>query len=1380
MASPTDLTAIRATFLREVPFSIIKVNIFGMKQQRRVIVEHPPPGGPGNGRIKIETSAGESRRIVVIADVAGVERVPQPKNSTPAAAAEVARSVCFRFRSAGEASRTLIFLNVEERDAFLYEVEHLAPRIVKRRLDGTLGSTEDALEDEKRIKRIIVARLENAIAVAAKRARPVAPFGDFFSATGLPRVMRENDGIEDADVSRWLENAVISKHQESAGGRSATAEPLFYALLENARGSCEPFAFKLREGLISEDGSPPQHPALALGCATASAENFLELISLESVSARIHADDGLTLQLSVGDKRTLTFTFNESDVRSQFLERVRRSLPSIVVDDSWRGALPVRRVYRFDVVHIRPKRSPSVILLDATAGQFRLLRGKDIAGYAASLAREGSIATEDVIIPETVRVREVFDVSAHKFVVQRSTASPRVASVAFGECAQTPSTRTWLEFEFPSVAERERFVALSTAVVAGGAREGAASVDEAASALRGRLVLWTAPTVVDNMRIFAATFNVGGAGPPPLESKELDAWIPSPVRSAAVPDLYVISLQECGGQRDAWGTALSAHLGGSRSGLQFTLVDQISMWEMAMWIFVREEHASEISGVSHAARATGIGLANMVTGTRLGNKGGVGIALRWRETTLAFVAVHLPAKKTRVQKRHESMKKIARKLLLESLPLSSHCVDVLNGADHVWVLGDLNYRVSLPWDRVVELYKEKQFQEIAAFDTFAAEQGRKRVLHRFAELRPLPFAPSYRWERNMEEFSNKHLQVPSFTDRILHRSVPGEAGALTQTSYESATFFFRSDHRPVMSVFTLALPRPFSPPAPPRVAVPFPVPTFFSALDAPRMTVPLFAFLGPLRASRVSALAAPRSLSVTLFAPWLESPVPLGSATAIGLSDAQFSELRALRTEVIEEKKREKAAQKATQREEQIRERRESRDATARGASPATVQDRTSSSSPEPREWGGAPSSPLPVRPSTPSTPTHGGGIGASADSPVPPHRTGASADSPVPPHRRASEMPFDEDDDAEHDMDEASDDDGDHHWLYSDAESSDAGGRSSDLSSSALSRRAELLALTVSYEWHGAASGAAALALLKPIIWHPSALAAAHVHLVFHDAGDGLAIEGGGSPRVSATVGGGAAAASLFGVSVVEMRSAVRAAAAAVVAAGADEGVTVMAGDVPASPPIFFSVDIEFGGVPRGSASGRHTVRASNDETPFPEPPSPTRSPIFAARSPSVSAKLALESPAARLSPSPLNIPAAPAPIEEIETPPVAAPSLSPPLPTLPPPPPPPPSSTKLPPPPPLPAGRALGIIDSSRFEKPSVIIKRQNSGIGELMAAAATAAAAPVATPPPAKTPQPPPKQLTPSPPPPKPLAPSPPPAPVLAPPRPPPAPTFKAPPP
>lgn len=125
-----------------------------------------------------------------------------------------------------------------------------------------------------------------------------------------------------------------------------------------------------------------------------------------------------------------------------------------------------------------------------------------------------------------------------------------------------------------------------------------------------------------------------------------------------------------------------------------------------------------------------------------------------------------------------------------------------------------------------------------AHDQQVREVARGRVFVGFSEGR-IEFAPTYRWETGSDEFSWKRGQTPSYTDRVLARSLPGVADRLSQTAYAAATGLRGSDHRPVAAAYTLSLRRYYSAPAPPLGYTPYPVPTFFSAVVSSRQQLQL-------------------------------------------------------------------------------------------------------------------------------------------------------------------------------------------------------------------------------------------------------------------------------------------------------------------------------------------------------------------------------------------------------------------------------------------------------------------------------------------------------------------------------------------------------------
>ena len=188
------------------------------------------------------------------------------------------------------------------------------------------------------------------------------------------------------------------------------------------------------------------------------------------------------------------------------------------------------------------------------------------------------------------------------------------------------------------------------------------------------------------------------------------------------------------------------------------------MWEMGVWIFVATRHVADISNVTMSDVPTGIGLAKQVTGKQLGNKGGVGVSLQWRDVPMAFIVSHLAARPERIRQRMENYTAIVQRLGLS--PLAN--VDVLHAHDHVFWLGDLNYRVELPFDEALEGVRNRDWRKLAAHDQLLGELTKGSVLSQFKEPK-IDFPPSYRWSKTSQVLSNKRGQAPSYTDRIFYR-----------------------------------------------------------------------------------------------------------------------------------------------------------------------------------------------------------------------------------------------------------------------------------------------------------------------------------------------------------------------------------------------------------------------------------------------------------------------------------------------------------------------------------------------------------------------------------------------------------------------------------
>jgi hypothetical protein len=181
----------------------------------------------------------------------------------------------------------------------------------------------------------------------------------------------------------------------------------------------------------------------------------------------------------------------------------------------------------------------------------------------------------------------------------------------------------------------------------------------------------------------------------------------------------------------------------------------------------------------------------------------------------------LAARKERLKQRREHVFKIAR-----GLNIGRKDIDLYHQFHHLVFLGDMNYRVESDWATTLAHIEAKEWDLLGAQDQLRQEMGKLAVFPGFKEG-TLNFTPSYRWEKRVDSFSNKRFQSPSWTDRILIKTLPfgaredavelgctsakpaavplarlGEP-ALRQTAFGAVHAVKGSDHRPVYAHFVV-------------------------------------------------------------------------------------------------------------------------------------------------------------------------------------------------------------------------------------------------------------------------------------------------------------------------------------------------------------------------------------------------------------------------------------------------------------------------------------------------------------------------------------------------------------------------------------------------
>ncbi|KAG2158265.1 inositol polyphosphate phosphatase [Suillus bovinus] len=328
----------------------------------------------------------------------------------------------------------------------------------------------------------------------------------------------------------------------------------------------------------------------------------------------------------------------------------------------------------------------------------------------------------------------------------------------------------------------------------------------------------------------------GGAGVP----QDLVDWLLPTIQVASflskehrAPDIFAIGFQEL----------LPLHLG--LAGLSKTVLDNRDAHIRSQI----EKHTPGKESYTLVAKAVNVGVALLVyardsgvsrqvcdvqtqwTGTGpayMGNKGAVGIRFRVSDRgskvgeVFTFVCAHLTAHEAKLAQRVADYHHIVSTLLFPSLPSSpSSSPTTMYSTSHLFFLGDLNFRVTIPPSRLHEqtsqpynvlamLKDDASREQLKEFDQLL-NQRRKGTA--FIGLREGPFWAfkcTYKYKLGeVDRYSTK--RTPSWTDRIMyatHTDSPDspEKSNITNILYTSIPSYVTSDHKPVVCLLRLPPP----------------------------------------------------------------------------------------------------------------------------------------------------------------------------------------------------------------------------------------------------------------------------------------------------------------------------------------------------------------------------------------------------------------------------------------------------------------------------------------------------------------------------------------------------------------------------------------------
>ncbi|XP_057363219.1 phosphatidylinositol 3,4,5-trisphosphate 5-phosphatase 2 isoform X3 [Manis pentadactyla] len=308
----------------------------------------------------------------------------------------------------------------------------------------------------------------------------------------------------------------------------------------------------------------------------------------------------------------------------------------------------------------------------------------------------------------------------------------------------------------------------------------------------------------DMISVFIGTWNMGSVPPP----KSVTSWFTSKglgktldeVTVTIPHDIYVFGTQENSVGDREW---LDLLRGGLKelTDLDYRPIAMQSLWNIKVAVLVKPEHENRISHVSTSSVKTGI--ANT-----LGNKGAVGVSFMFNGTSFGFVNCHLTSGNEKTARRNQNYLDILRLLSLGDRQLSAF--DISLRFTHLFWFGDLNYRLDMDIQEILNYISRKEFEPLLRVDQLNLEREKHKVFLRFSE-EEISFPPTYRYERGSRDTYAWHKQkptgvrtnVPSWCDRILWKSYPETH--IICNSYGCTDDIVTSDHSPVFGTFEVGV-----------------------------------------------------------------------------------------------------------------------------------------------------------------------------------------------------------------------------------------------------------------------------------------------------------------------------------------------------------------------------------------------------------------------------------------------------------------------------------------------------------------------------------------------------------------------------------------------
>lgn len=219
----------------------------------------------------------------------------------------------------------------------------------------------------------------------------------------------------------------------------------------------------------------------------------------------------------------------------------------------------------------------------------------------------------------------------------------------------------------------------------------------------------------------------------------------------------------------------------------YALIQAKQLCGVLLTIYSKKKHLPFISDIQTVVRVTGI-LGMM------GNKGGIATRFQLYDSTFCFINAHFNAHQTNVSRRNQDYRDICS--IIFTLQNGSK-INIFEHDNLFW-MGDLNYRIDLPYEMVKEKIEKSQWIHLSYADQLNIQMKMGNVFNGWFES-PIRFAPTYKYTVGTNEYDEEKLRIPAWCDRILWKR-----NSYIKSIYYDRHEILQSDHRPVSNLFSVA------------------------------------------------------------------------------------------------------------------------------------------------------------------------------------------------------------------------------------------------------------------------------------------------------------------------------------------------------------------------------------------------------------------------------------------------------------------------------------------------------------------------------------------------------------------------------------------------